>query len=134
MEMRTDILTSAILDFLSGQAIFTRITQIVPFQRVQIFGTRGRIEVAVPCNAPPDRPCRVYIDDGSDLDGRGIELLEFGPSDQYTTQGDSFSRSIREAKEPPISLEDSIRNMAIIEGIFRSAKSGRWESPSSSSY
>jgi len=132
-ETRTDILTSAILDFPSGQAIFTCSTQLVAFQRMQIFGTRGRIEIAVPFNAPPDRLCRVYIDDGSDLEGRGIETLEFGPSDQYTTQGDLFSRSIREGKEPAISLEDSIRNMAVIEAIFRSAKSGRWETPCSSS-
>jgi len=26
-------------------------------------------------------------------------------------------------------LEDSIRNMAVIEAVFRSGKSGRWEQP-----
>jgi predicted dehydrogenase len=73
-EMRTDILTSAILDFPSGQSIFTCSTQLVPYQRVQILGTHGRIEVQVPVNAPPDRACRILVDDGSDLFGGGIEV------------------------------------------------------------
>lgn len=128
-ETRTDILTSAILDFPSGQAIFTCSTRVAPYQRVQIFGTLGRIEVEIPVNAPPDRPCRIFVDDGSDLHGLGIEVIEFEPCDQYTIQGDLFSKSIREDTEPPIPLEDSFRNMAVIEAIFRSAKSGVWEIP-----
>jgi hypothetical protein len=31
--------------------------------------------------------------------------------------------------ELPVPLEGSIRNMAAIEAIFRSAKSGKWEEP-----
>jgi len=126
-ETRTDILTSAILDFPSGQAIFTCSTQLVPYQRLQILGTRGRIEIEVPFNAPPDRPCRIFVDDGSDLLGGGIEVLEFETCDQYTTQGDLFSRSIRENTEPPIPLESSVQTMALIEAIFRSAESNSWE-------
>jgi predicted dehydrogenase len=128
-ETRTDVLTSAILDFPSGQAIFTCSTRVVPYQRVQIFGDSGRIEIEIPVNAPPDRPCRIFLDDGSDLYGRGVEVLEFEPCDQYTIQGELFSKSIREDKEPPVPLEDSFRNMAVIEAISRSAKSGAWEIP-----
>ncbi len=100
------------------------------YQRVQILGTGGRIEIEIPINAPPDRPSRLLIDDGSDLSGRGIEILEFPPCDQYRVQGDLFSQSIRENKEPPIALEESIKNMAVIDAIFRSAKSNQWEAPS----
>lgn len=126
-ETRTDVLSSGILDFPSGQAVFTCSTQLAPYQRVQILGDRGRIEVQIPFNAPPDQPCRVLVDDGADLSGQGAEVMEFGPSDQYTIQGDIFSRSIREGIELPVPLEGSIMNMAVIEAVFRSAKSGRWE-------
>ena len=126
-ETRTDVLTSAILDFAPGQSIFTCSTRLVPYQRVQIFGASGRIEVEIPVNAPADQHCRILIDDGSDLSGRGAEILEFEPCDQYTVQGDLFSQSIREDKEPAVPLEESIQNMAVIEAIFRSAESGKWE-------
>ncbi len=126
---RTDVLTSALLDFPGGQAVMTCSTRMTPFQRVQILGTRGRIEVQIPVNAPPDQSTRILIDDGSDLFGDGAETLQFEVCDQYTIQGDLFARSIRENSEPPVSLEGSIRNMAVIEAIFRSAKSGHWEAP-----
>ena len=73
-EMGTDRLTSAVLDFPSGQSVFTCGTQLVPYQRMQFFGTRGRIEVEIPFNAPTDRPTRIFIDDGSDVFGSGVEV------------------------------------------------------------
>lgn len=126
---KTDVLTSALLDFAEGQAVMSCSTRMTPFQRIQIMGTTGRIEVQIPVNAPPDRSCRILIDDGSDLFGARAETIEFEVCDQYTIQGDLFSRAIREHKEPVISLEDSIRNMAVVDAIFSSAKSGRWEVP-----
>jgi predicted dehydrogenase len=129
-EMRTDVITSAMLHFPSGQSVLTCSTQQVPHQRVQIFGSQGRIEIEIPFNAPPDKPCRIFVDDGVDPSGRSAEILQFDICDQYTIQGDLFSRSVREGTELPVPLEGSVRNMAVIEAIFRSAKSGRWESPS----
>jgi predicted dehydrogenase len=128
-EMRTDSLTSGILDFPSGQSIFTCSTQVVPYQKVQILGTQGRIEVEIPFNAPPDKPCRIYIDNGRDPSGRSAEYLDFDVCDQYTIQGDLFSKSIREGTHNFLSLESSIRNMAVIEAVFRSAETGKWELP-----
>jgi len=29
----------------------------------------------------------------------------------------------------PVPLEGSVQNMAVIDAVFRSAKSGRWEEP-----
>lgn len=125
---RTDVLTSALLDFDQGQAAITCGTRMTPFQRIQIMGTAGRIEVQIPVNAPPDRACRILIDDGSDFFAAAAETIEF-EANQYTIQGDLFSRAIREGREPIISLEDSISNMAVIDAIFASAKSGKWEVP-----
>ena len=124
-----DTLASAILDYPSGQCIFACSTQVVPHQSMQFFGTTGRIELEIPFNAIPNQTSRIRIDDGRDLRGGGITVEEFAPCDQYTLQGDQFSRAIREGAAPPVPLEDSVRNMAVIEAIFRSAETGKWEQP-----
>jgi len=141
-EMEIDHLTSFIMDFatdnLAGgdsstakrtgrHSIGTCSTQAAPYQRVQIVGTRGRIEIEVPFNAPPNRPCRIFVDDGSSLFGKGVEVVEFPVCNQYTIQGDLFSKAIRGDGEQAVSVEDSIENMEVIEAVFRSAKSGAWE-------
>jgi predicted dehydrogenase len=128
-EMKIDRLTSAILEYPSGHAIFTCSTQLVPYQRMQFFGSKGRVEVEIPFNAPNKRPCRIFIDDGSDLFGGGIKTEEFPVSDQYTIQGDVFSKAIREGGDVPVSIEDAIKNMSVIHAVFRSAESGKWEKP-----
>lgn len=128
-QMKIDRLTSAILDFPSGQALFTCSTQLVPYQRSQFLGTHGRIEIEIPFNAPKDRPCRIFIDDGRDVVGSGVVAEEFPVCDQYTIQGDVFSRAIRGDAEVPVSLEDAVKNMAVIDAIFRSGNSGKWEKP-----
>ncbi len=122
-ETRIDRLTSAVLHFPDGQSTFTCGTQLVPYQRMIFFGAKGRIEVLIPFNAPNDLPTRILIDDGL---GR-TETVEFPTCDQYTIQGDLFSQAIRENKEQPIPLEDAIQNMVVIDAIFRSAGSSRWE-------
>lgn len=126
---QVDRLTSAILEFPSGHATFTCSTQLVPYQRMQILGTKGRIEIEIPFNAPNDRPCRIFIDDGRDLLGGGITVETFPTCDQYTIQGDAFSRAVREGAPVPVPLTDAIKNMAVIEAVFRSAESGTWERP-----
>jgi predicted dehydrogenase len=121
----TDILTSAVLEYPSGHCIFTCGTQIVPSQGVQIFGTTGRIELEIPFNPLP--VSRIRIDSGADLTGSGVTVEEFAASDQYTIQGDAFSRAIREGGQPPVPLEDALKNMAAIDAVFRSAETGKWE-------
>jgi predicted dehydrogenase len=128
-QMHTDRLTSAILDFPSGQSIFTCSTQLVPYQRVHFLGTRGRIEIEIPFNAPMNRPTRLFIDASGDLFGDGITTESFPVCDQYTLQGDAFSKAVMDGTEVPVSVEDAIENMAVIEAIFNSANSGQWESP-----
>jgi predicted dehydrogenase len=128
-QFKTDRLTSAMLDFDGGQAIFTCSTQLVPHQRVQFFGTTGRIEMEIPFNAPKDRPTRIFIDETGELFGSGIKVEEFPIADQYTMQGDAFSRAVLEGGEVPVPLEEAIANMAVIEAIFRSGETGQWEIP-----
>jgi predicted dehydrogenase len=131
-DMNTDRLTSALLDFGSGHGVFTCSTQLVPYQRMQILGTTGRIEIEIPFNAPPDRPCRIFIDDGSDLSGRSARVEEFAVCDQYTIQGDLFSQAILNDGPVPVPLENALGNMAVIDALFRSGKTSRWETPAAS--
>ncbi|HKQ51174.1 MAG TPA: Gfo/Idh/MocA family oxidoreductase [Pyrinomonadaceae bacterium] len=126
-DLGVDRLTSALMDFPSGHASFTCSTQLVPYQRMQFLGTRGRIEVLIPFNAPSNRPMRILVDDGTDLFGTNIETIEFPACDQYEIQGDLFSRAIRENTQQPIPLEDAVNNMAVIEAVFRAAETGSWE-------
>lgn len=129
-EMRIDRLTSAMLEFPSGQCGFTCSTQLAYHQRMLFFGTKGRIEIERPINPPNDQPSRILIDDNpGDPTGSGITSETIDTCDQFTIQGDLFSRAIREGGEVPVPLEDSARNMAAIEAIFRSAGSGKWQKP-----
>jgi predicted dehydrogenase len=123
----TDRLTSGILEFRAGQSVFTCSTQIVPYQRMQFLGTKGRIGIEIPFNSPTDKPTRIFVDDGSDLRGAGIKTETIPACDQYAIQGDAFSRAIRENTEVPVPLEDAVANMEVIDAIFRSAESGKWE-------
>lgn len=126
---KTDRLTSAILEYPSGQSIFTCSTQIAYYQRMQFLGSEGRVDVEIPFNAPTDRPTRIFIDNGKDLLGTGLTTESFPICNQFTIQADLFSIAVLENKEVPNPLEDAIANMAVIEAVFRSGTSGKWETP-----
>ena len=126
--MKTDRLASAILDFPSGQSSFICSTQLVPYQRMNIFGTKGRIEVEIPFNAPTREPCRIFVDDGSGSPSTSGAVTEtFDTTDQYAIQGELFSRAIRTGEALEFPLENAVNNMRVIDAVFRSAKSGGWE-------
>ncbi len=127
---RTDRLVSAIVEFPGGRHLtFSAATQLSGHQRVTIVGEAGRIEIAIPFNAPPDRPTKIVIDTGADLDGRGMRVEEFAACDQYTLQGDAFSRAVLEQAPFEYPIEDAIANMRVIDALFRSAQEGSWEAP-----
>jgi predicted dehydrogenase len=130
-DMQVDRLTSGMLRFERGQATFSCATQLVHYQAMQIFGTTGRIDVRIPFNPPPGDECRIFVDDGRDVEGSGIETITFPPVDQYTLQADRFSEAVRGVGSVPVSLEDAMGNMAVIDALFRSAESRQWERPAS---
>jgi predicted dehydrogenase len=130
-DMQIDRLTSGLLRFERGQATFSCATQLVAYQTMQIFGTAGRIAARIPFSAPPFDEYRVFVDDGSDWAGSGIETIAFPPVNPYTLQADRFSEAIRGFGSVPVSLEDAIGNMAVIDALFRSAESRQWERPES---
>jgi predicted dehydrogenase len=126
----TDRLASAVIEFPGVRHLtFTAGTQLAGHQRVTIAGNKGRVEIGIPFNAPTDRPTRITIDSGVDLVGSGARSEEFPTCDQYTLQGDAFSRAVLGEAPLEFPLEDAIANMRVIDACFRSARSGRWESP-----
>jgi predicted dehydrogenase len=123
----TDRLTSGLLDFGGAHLTFTCSTQAVPFQRVNALGTKGRIEIEIPFNAPADRPCRIFLDDGSILGGGAAEETTFPIVDQYHLQSEAFSRAVRTGSDVENGPEIAVGNMRVIDALFRSAASGGWE-------
>jgi predicted dehydrogenase len=123
----TDRLAGGLADFGEGRHLsFTVSTQLAPYQRVNIMGTKGRIEIEIPFNAPPDRPNRYFLQ-GMEMN-KG-EWTELPVSDQYQLQGEAFSRIVRGRQKPVWGVEDAIQNMRILDALFRSEKSGKWEKP-----
>jgi len=128
-EFGVDRLVTALLRFDEGQGVFSCAGQLVPFQRMTLFGDRGRIEIEIPFNAPPDRQCRIIIDDGSRFASDAAEVIQFPAVDQYTVQAERFADAVAGVGQVPVSLEDAVANMEVIDALFRSIDTGRWESP-----
>jgi len=116
-----DRLASAILDFGGGTSTFTCGTQLVPYQRVNLFGTEGRIELDIPFNAPRDRACTMRHDRQDHVTEISLPVC-----DQYTIQGELFSEAILHDRPVPTPIEDGVANMRDIEGVIASGKSGTW--------
>jgi predicted dehydrogenase len=125
----TDRLSSGILEFAKGHSVFSCGTQINYYQRMTLLGTVGRIEVEIPFNAPKDKSLLLRVSDAMEFMGGKSTIEVIPPADQYTIQGDEFSKAIRNDTEVPVPLEDAIANMRVIDAIFRSAASGKWETP-----
>jgi len=128
-DFHTDRLASGILEFRNGQSVFACGTQSNYYQRMELLGSTGRLAVEIPFNAPNDRPTHITIADGMAIYGGKVTVEEIPTCDQYTVQGDAFSRAILENSEVPVPLEDALGNMKVIDAIFRSSQSGKWEQP-----
>jgi predicted dehydrogenase len=118
---QTDRLASGIMDFGRGWSTWTCATQLSDYQRVNIVGTEGRVEIEIPINAPPDYPCKMWHQRGSQIDEIVFEVV-----DQYTIQGDLFSLSILNDTEVPTPIEDAVANMKVIEAVVESGRTGVW--------
>ena len=111
-EFETDRLASGLLRFEKGTSVFTCSTQCFPEQYVHVFGTKGKIEMDWPFNTPPSDTTFLKI---TSDDAETIE--EFDPCNQYTEQADAFARSVLEDGPVPVSLEDAVKNMEVIDAM-----------------
>lgn len=123
-ELRVDRVSSALLAFPGGQLVFTSALQLSSYQKVVVLGTAGRIEIDVPFTPMKDHACRISIAGES-----GTEVEEFAPVDQYRLQCDTAVRVFRGEVEQEFPIEDAIANMRVIDALYRSSESGRWETP-----
>lgn len=122
--LKTDRLASGMMDFKTGTSTFTCSTQLFPYQRVNILGTTGRIEIDIPFNAPPDKPCRILLATNEET-----REIFFDVCDQYTIQGDLFSAAILNNTAVPVSLDDAFENMRMLEAIMKSGHENCWVNP-----
>ena len=117
----TDRISSGVMEFSNGTSTFTCSTQMVPYQRINAFGTTGRVEIEIPFNAPPDRPCKMWHQQGD-----AVEEIACDICDQYTVQGELFAAAVLDDKPVPTPIVDAVQNMKVIEAIVESAASNVW--------
>ncbi len=129
-QMHIDRLTSGMLAFADGRHVtLVSSLQLAPYQRVVVLGSEGRIELAVPFTPSKDHRCRISIDSGKSLDGSSAQFEEFAALDQYAEQCDLAVAVFRHEAEQEFPIEDAIANMRVIDALYRSAASQRWEAP-----
>ena len=127
---RTDRTTSALIDFGEGRHLtFTVSTQAAGYQKVNILGTKGRIEIEIPFNAPQGAATRIYLDSGKKFANEDAKTIKFAKCDQYQLQAEAFARAVQGKEKPEFGVDDAILQMRVLDAVFRSEKSGGWEKP-----
>lgn len=121
-QFQVDRLASGIMEFAAGTATFTCSIELTEYQRMIAFGTKGRVEIEIPFNAPADRPCRAWLDIGG-----STERIDFEICDQYGIQAELFSQAILNDTPVPTPIEDAVANMRVLDAIVRSSKHSSWE-------
>src|SRR5690606_25516813 len=118
-DFKTDRLASVIADYGYGrQLTFTCSTQSVGHQTIQVIGTKGRVEIIIPFNAPPDTATAILVDTGAAFQKSLARLGSIRPVDQYTEQAEAFALAVLGDKPLPYGIEDSILNMKVIDAAF----------------
>ncbi len=123
----TDRLATVIADFGGGrQMSFVCSTQAVPHQSLEIIGSKGRVEIIIPFNAPTDMPTAILVDAGA-AHGGVLARREILPAcDQYTEQANTFARAVLGEAPLEWGVEDAIAGMRVLDAIFESERSGGW--------
>jgi predicted dehydrogenase len=122
------VMTIDLLRFPRGHATFTCGMQFAPKQRAQILGSKGHIDMVHAWNPASDKPTDLVLETSSRLEAPAAEHIDFPAVNQYTVLAQLFARAAETGGPAPIPLEDSIKNMAVLDALRRSATSGHWES------
>lgn len=126
-EFGTDRLASVLADFGDGRQLsFVCSTQSVGEQSLTVLGTKAKLAIAIPFNAPANERTAITIDTGAPFDG-SLARREILPAcDQYTEQAEAFALAILGEQKLPWTIEDAIASMKVIDAIFASEESGSW--------
>jgi predicted dehydrogenase len=121
----TDVVSAALLEFPDGGlASFVCSTRAEDDQRVDVYGTRGRISIEIPFNIPPDRATRIHLVAGGDPPvAPQVETLTFDAADPYTVEAEAFARAALDGERAPVPPADAVANIRVIEAIFAAADS-----------
>lgn len=125
---KTDRLASVLADFGNGRQLsFVCGTQTVGQQKVEVLGTKGRLEIMIPFNAPPDERTAITVDTGAPFD-RSLARREILPAcDQYTEEAEAFALAVLGEQPLDYGIDDAIKQMRVLEAIFRSERHGGWQ-------
>jgi predicted dehydrogenase len=124
-ESGVDVLTSGVLEFASGHAAFTCAMESSPMQRALLLGTRGHLDVPIAWNPPGDRASEIVVETSPSLEEPAAERVRFPAVDQYARLVEAFARAAAAGDRlGPVPLEDSLKNMAVLEALARSATGG----------
>jgi predicted dehydrogenase len=124
----TDRTMTGVLDFGDGRTCtFGVATQTVYHQRANIYGEKGRIESTIPFKQLLDEPMVYLTHDGSSVAGLDATHYNVAAANQYMLLAEAFSRRVRQEAPTPAALRDAMMNMRILDAVFRSAESGRFE-------
>jgi predicted dehydrogenase len=121
---KTDIYASALLDFGDGRVSNIAIgTQLFFCQQVKAFGTGGTLTFAMPFTVFGDVPERIYVNNGN-----GQRVIETESISSYLLEYDAFAQAVAEKRTvAPTPACDAVANMAVLDALFASAASGKWE-------
>jgi predicted dehydrogenase len=118
-----DVLTSGLLQFADGVATFTCSTRAEPDQQVHVYGTTGRVSIAIPFNIPPDRPTQVHVTAGGDPPvAPATETLTFAAADPYAVEAERFAEAVLDGRPVPTPPHDAVANLRVIERLFEAAE------------
>lgn len=117
-EFGTDRLTSGLLTFGSGTSVFSCSTQSFSDSYVKIYGTEGMIDIGSPFNYDPSKQTELKL-----LIGGEESVETFEACNQYTLQANAFATAVTEDSPVPISLDDSVANMVVLDRIRKGNKS-----------
>jgi predicted dehydrogenase len=114
-----DVVTSGILAFGDGLASFACSTRAEDDQRVDIYGTTGRISIEIPFNIPPGLPTRIFVTAGGEPPvAPDTETMLFEPADPYTFEAAAFAAAVLEDRPVPVPPADAVGNLRVIERIL----------------
>jgi len=121
-----DIVTSGLLEFGDGVATFTCSTRAEDDQRVDLYGTAGRIAIEIPFNIPPDRPTQIFVSRGGEPPvNPATETITFEKADPYAVEAGAFAAAILDGGPTPVPPQDAVANLRVIERLFRSGAGDR---------
>jgi predicted dehydrogenase len=120
--LKTDTLSTGVLDFGKARSVFTVGTQSQPVQQVDAVGSAGNLTVHIPFNVYPDTPAKVTV-----TSWLGTRTVFTPVADQFAEVFDAFSRAVRGGGLVPQPPEDTVNNQRALDALFRSEKSGTWE-------